>query len=120
MRSCDPIHSALNGKIGLPAIGGWLTIPSQITAEETAAANLDYVCIDMQHGPIGFSDAVHMLPALALGGVTPIIRVPENSTANISTALDAGAIGVIIPLVNSAEEGGRHGRILPLPAPRRP
>lgn len=89
---------------GEPAIGGWLTIPSQLTAEVTAAADLDYLCIDMQHGLIDFSDVVQMLPALNLGGVTPIVRVPENSTANISTVLDAGAIGVIVPLVNSAEE----------------
>lgn len=89
---------------GEPAIGGWLTIPSQLTAEATAAADLDYVCIDMQHGLIDFSDVVQMLPAVTLGGVTPIVRVPENSTANISTALDAGAIGVIVPLVNSVEE----------------
>ena len=89
---------------GEPAIGGWLSIPNQLTAETVAAADLDYVCIDMQHGLIDFSDAVHMLPAITLGGVTPIVRVPENTTANISTALDAGAIGVIVPLVNTVEE----------------
>lgn len=89
---------------GETAIGGWLSIPSQLTAEAVAAADLDYVCIDMQHGPLDFSDAVRMLPALTLGGVTPIIRIPEYSTARISTALDAGAMGVVIPLVNSPEE----------------
>ena len=45
-----------------------------------------------------------MLPGLVLGGVTPIVRVPTNSTASISTALDAGAMGIIIPLVNTAGE----------------
>ncbi len=89
---------------GKPAIGGWLSIPSQLTAEAVAVADLDYVCIDLQHGPIGFSDAVRMLPSLVLGGVTPLVRIPENTFANISTALDAGAMGVIIPLVNSPEE----------------
>lgn len=89
---------------GETAIGGWLSIPSQLIAEAVAVADLDYVCIDLQHGPIGFSDAVRMLPSLTVGGVTPLIRVPENSTAHISTALDAGAMGIIIPLVNSAEE----------------
>ena len=89
---------------GQPAIGGWLSIPDPLTAGTMASADLDYVCIDMQHGLVGYSDAVHMLPAITVGGVTPIIRIPENSTANISTALDAGALGVVIPLVNSAEE----------------
>ena len=87
-----------------PAIGAWITIPNSLTAEATAAADLDYVCIDMQHGLIDYSDAVNMLPAITVGGATPIVRVPENSTANISTALDAGAMGVIVPLVNSVEE----------------
>ena len=98
----NPLRAKWNA--GQPAIGGWLTIPNQLTAEATAAADLDYVCIDMQHGLIDYSDVVHMLPAVTLGGVTPIVRVPENSIANISTALDAGAMGVIIPLINTVEE----------------
>ncbi|MDE0169040.1 MAG: aldolase/citrate lyase family protein [bacterium] len=89
---------------GEPAIGGWLTIPNQLTAEVTAAADLDYICIDMQHGLIDYSDVLRMLTAVTASGVTPIVRVPENSIANISTVLDAGAIGVIVPLVNTVAE----------------
>ncbi len=98
----NPLRAKLAS--GQQAVGGWLTIPSPMTAEAAAYSGLDYLCIDMQHGLIGYSDVVQMLPAVALGGVTPIVRVPEYSTANISTVLDAGAMGVIVPMVNSAEE----------------
>ncbi len=100
---------------GEPALGAWLSIPNQLTAESVAVADLDYVCVDMQHGPIGFSEAVTMLGALYLGDVTPVVRVPEFSIANVSTALDAGAIGVIIPLVNSAEEAAAAARACRFP-----
>ncbi len=81
-----------------------MSIPSQMVAEAVAACDLDYVVIDCQHGLIGFDDTVRMLAPLNVGGVTPIVRVPELSVANISRVLDAGAMGVIIPMVNSAEE----------------
>jgi len=104
--SCAMRPNPLRSKwaAGQPALGSWVSIPSQLVAEAVAANDLDYVVIDCQHGFIGFDDTVRMLAALNTGGVTPIVRVPELSTANISRVLDAGAMGVIIPMVNSAEE----------------
>lgn len=98
----NPLRAKLAA--GQPALGAWITIPSPVTAEAVAYAGLDYLCIDMQHGLIDYGDAVRMLPSVSLGGATPIVRVPEFSTANISTVLDAGAMGVIVPMVNSAEQ----------------
>lgn len=69
-----------------------------------AGLGLDYVCIDRQHGPVGFSDMVTMLAAVTNRGPTPVVRVEANTPPAISTALDAGAMAVIVPLVNSAEE----------------
>ena len=89
---------------GRVACGGWLAIPSSVTAEIVAAADLDYLCVDMQHGLIDYSDSVHMLQALTLGEVTPTVRVPENSPSHISKALDAGAMAIIVPMVNSRQE----------------
>ena len=89
---------------GEVAMGGWLAVPSSITAEAMAACDLEYLCIDMQHGLIDYSDSVGMLQAITLGTATPLVRVPENTTANISKALDAGAMAVIIPMVNSTEQ----------------
>ena len=69
-----------------------------------AATGLDYLCVDMQHGLVDYSDCVRMLQALTLGAATPTVRVPENTPANISKALDAGAMTVIVPMVNSRQE----------------
>ncbi len=66
-----------------------------------SAQHLDYIGIDMQHGLVDYSDLVPMLQALTLGSATPVVRIAENTTANISRALDAGALGVIVPMVSS-------------------
>ena len=98
----NPLHAKLAA--GQPAHGAWITIPSPITTEAAAYSGLDYLCIDMQHGLIDYGDAVRLLQAVSLGDATPIVRVPELSTANISTVLDAGAMGVVVPMIDSAEQ----------------
>ena len=79
-------------------------MPSPIGAEIMAGLDLDYVCIDMQHGLIGYSDSLALLASLTSRSVTPVIRVPWNTPDHIGKALDAGAMGVIIPMVNSEAE----------------
>lgn len=75
-----------------------------MTAESAARAGFDYVCIDMQHGVIDYSDVAAMIQAILLADVTPIVRVPWNEPGIIGKVLDAGAHGVIIPMVNSVAE----------------
>jgi 4-hydroxy-2-oxoheptanedioate aldolase len=89
---------------GQPALGGWLTIPSSFSAELFAHAGFDWVCVDMQHGLIDYQVAVTMLQALSTTETVPIARVPWNEPGIIMKALDAGAYGVIIPMVNSKAE----------------
>lgn len=89
---------------GGTVLGAWLSVPSAVTAEATARAGFDYVCIDTQHGAIEYADAVPMIQAILLGGSRPIVRVPWNEPGCIGKALDAGAHGVIIPMVNSVAE----------------
>lgn len=89
---------------GGTALGAWLSVPSPVTAEATARAGFDYVCIDTQHGAIDGSDALAMVQAITLGGSRPIVRVPWNEPGVIGKALDAGAHGVIVPMVNSVAE----------------
>jgi len=89
---------------GGETLGAWLAVPSTISAEATARAGFDYVCIDTQHGPIEYSDAVPMIQAILLGGSAPIVRVPWNEPGIIGKMLDAGAHGVIIPMVNTVAE----------------
>lgn len=85
-------------------LGAWLSIPSTVSAEATAACGFDYVCVDTQHGPIDFADSVSMIQAILLGGSSPIVRVPRNEPGIIGKSLDAGAHGIIIPMVNTATE----------------
>ena len=84
--------------------GAWLSIPSAFSAETVAHAGFDWVCIDMQHGVIDYQVAVTMLLALSTGDCTPIVRVPWNEPGIIGKMLDAGAMGIIIPMVNSVDE----------------
>jgi 4-hydroxy-2-oxoheptanedioate aldolase len=89
---------------GKPSYGGWCVIPGSFTAELMARAGFDWVCIDQQHGLIGYTDTLPMLQALSVNATPSMVRVPWNDPASIMKALDAGAAGVIVPMVNSAAE----------------
>jgi 4-hydroxy-2-oxoheptanedioate aldolase len=67
-------------------------------------AGFDWICIDTQHGLIGYDQMVPMLQALSATGTPAFVRVPWNQPGDIMKALDAGAQGVIVPMVNSREE----------------
>ena len=86
------------------AYGAWLTIPSAYSAEIVAHAGYDWACVDMQHGHIGYQVAVTMLLALSTTETIPFVRVPWNEPGIIGKMLDAGAMGVIIPMTNTPEE----------------
>jgi 4-hydroxy-2-oxoheptanedioate aldolase len=89
---------------GEPTFGAWLSIPSSFSAELMARQDFDYVCIDLQHGIVDYQVAVGMLQAIGNGSSVPVVRVPSNDFAAINRVLDAGALGVIVPMVNSADE----------------
>jgi 4-hydroxy-2-oxoheptanedioate aldolase len=86
------------------ALGGWLVVPSSISAEYMAHAGFDWLCIDMQHGAIDYQVALSMLQAISTTDAVPIVRVPWNEPGIIMKSLDAGAYGVIVPMVNSRTE----------------
>jgi 4-hydroxy-2-oxoheptanedioate aldolase len=86
------------------ALGGWLTVPSGVSAEIMAHAGFDWVCIDMQHGLIDYAQMVHMLQGISSTDTVPLVRVPWNEPGIIGKALDGGAWGVVVPMVNSAAE----------------
>lgn len=86
------------------ALGGWLTVPSSVSAEVMAHCGFDWVCIDMQHGLIGYSEMVHMLQGISSTATVPLVRVPWNEPGIIGKCLDAGAWGIIVPMVNSRAE----------------
>jgi len=98
----EPIRSRWNA--GESTTGVWLSVPGSVMAEAAARAGFDYVCIDTQHGAVEYSDAVPMIQAILLGGSSPIVRVPWNEQGIIGKMLDAGAHGVIVPMVNTVAE----------------
>lgn len=87
-----------------PRVGAWVTLDAIVATEQIARAGFDYVCVDGQHGLLGYDAQVRALIAIAAGGATPFARVSTNSAAEIGRVLDAGARGVIVPLIDTAEE----------------
>jgi 4-hydroxy-2-oxoheptanedioate aldolase len=84
--------------------GGWSTIPSPLSVRLLAAAGLDYVVVDLQHGGATERDLPGLTSAVRLAGATPIGRVRHAHPADIGRALDLGCEGVIVPNVNSAAQ----------------
>ena len=85
-------------------LGGWCVVPSAFSAELMGRSGFDWVCIDTQHGLVGYDQMALMLQALSITGTPAFVRVPWNTPSDIMKALDAGAQGVIVPMVSSAEE----------------
>jgi 4-hydroxy-2-oxoheptanedioate aldolase len=94
-------------KEGGTALGAWISLREPFLADVAANSGYDYVCIDMQHGLSDYDVVVAMLQATARTPTVPIVRVPWNEQGIIGRVLDAGALGVIIPMVNSPEEARR-------------
>jgi 4-hydroxy-2-oxoheptanedioate aldolase len=89
---------------GRPAINAWLNMGSAFVAESMAGQGWDAVTVDTQHGLGGYTEMVAMLQAMSAGPATPLVRVSWNSPGEIMKALDAGAMGVICPMINTREE----------------
>ena len=98
----NAIREKLNA--GGHSIGSWMQIPHASVAEIMGAAGYDWVAVDMEHGAI----SVHQLPdlfrALELGNTLPLVRLAQGHSKDCKQALDAGAAGVIVPMVESAEQ----------------
>jgi 4-hydroxy-2-oxoheptanedioate aldolase len=92
---------------GEGAVNGWLQIPTGFAAELMAAQPWDSLTLDLQHGPVDYQRALEMLQALSHSGVTPLARVPWNEPGIIMKLLDAGAFGIICPMVNNREQAER-------------
>src|SRR5579875_3954952 len=86
-------------------VGYWVVCDNAVGTERIAGLGYDYVCIDGQHGLLDYAGWLTALTAIdARGGSAGLVRVPANDAAWIGRALDAGARGVIVPLIDDAEE----------------
>jgi 4-hydroxy-2-oxoheptanedioate aldolase len=89
---------------GKPTINGWCSIGNAFTAEIMAAQGYDSITVDLQHGALDYSSLLPMLQAMRASGVTPMARVPWLEPGIIMKALDAGAYGIVCPMISGAAE----------------
>lgn len=91
-------------KEGKFILGTWCEIPSSFTANVLAKAGLDFIIIDMEHGPADYVSAQQMIMAVEAEDCEAIIRIPSKNESDILRSLDIGASGIIVPHIKSAEE----------------
>ena len=89
---------------GGAVVNGWLAIPSSFSAETMAHQGWDSLTIDLQHGVIDYQAMIPMLQAISTTDTVPVVRVPWLEPGILMKALDAGAYGVICPMVNTPDD----------------
>jgi len=97
-------------KEGGCVVNGWLAVPSIISAEVMARAGWDAITVDLQHGTADYGSMLALLATIGQAPVAPMVRVPWNDPASIMRALDAGAQGVICPMIETADDAARFVR----------
>jgi 4-hydroxy-2-oxoheptanedioate aldolase len=95
----DDAHAA-----GRLALGAWMVAPTDVSLGVLAAADLDFVCVDTQHSLVTEAEAGRLLARYVDAPLTTLVRTSSNDTALIGRVLDAGANGVIVPMVEDADE----------------
>lgn len=85
-------------------LGAWLFLREPMAAEVASKAGYDYVCVDMQHGLMDLDTAMTMLTHIETGDAVPVVRATSIDPALIGRLIDAGALGVVVPMVNTVEQ----------------
>lgn len=98
----NPVRDAWSQ--GRAVVNGWLSLPTSFAAETMAHQGWDSLTIDLQHGLVDYQAAVPMLQAVSTTSTPPMVRVPWSEPGIIMKMLDAGAMGIICPMVNNREE----------------
>lgn len=86
-----------------PTLGAWMQIGHPAVAEIFARRGFDWVCVDLEHGVIGLERMAGLFSAIERLGSVPVARLPANDPVWIHRSLDAGARGLIVPMINTAE-----------------
>ncbi len=89
---------------GEASIGTWLSLPSPEAAEYVSALGFDWLVADAEHNPIDVRTQAQMFAAIRASGTAPMVRIPWNTPEHFKRALDAGAWGIVVPMVKSREE----------------
>ncbi len=98
----NPVKRAL--KAGQPTVGTWLSLGSITAARFLARAGFDWLTVDVEHSLVNIETTTHMLASIADAGGIGLVRVPANRHDHIKRALDNGAHGIVVPMVNSRQE----------------
>jgi 4-hydroxy-2-oxoheptanedioate aldolase len=98
----NPVKRTL--KAGLPSVGTWLSLGSVVAARFLARTGLPWLTVDMEHTHTDIQTAAHMFGAIADAGCVPLARVPTGRHDYIKMVLDCGAMGIVAPMVMSADE----------------
>ena len=109
--------NTVKGKLvaGKPSVGTWLSLASPISAEYMAHAGFDWLVVDTEHSPVGFETTVQCFQAICTTGTIPMARVAWNDSMLMKRLLDAGAMGLVVPMVNSAEEAEKAVKSMKYP-----
>ncbi len=89
---------------GRLTIGSWITLGHPAIAEIFAGAGFDWLVVDMEHTTISMEQAGDLIRVIDLSGVAPLVRLTSNDPNQIKRVMDAGAHGIVVPMVNSPEE----------------
>lgn len=90
-----------------PSFGAWQMLPGTNHARAIARSGVDWICIDTEHGNISDSAMHEAVVAIAKEGVSPIVRVAANEAWMVKRALDAGAHGIVVPLIYTLDDAKR-------------
>ncbi len=96
-------------------LNGWLSIGNPFTAEIMAQQGYDALTVDVQHGALDYGDALPMLQAMRASGVFPMARASWREPGIVMKLLDAGAMGIICPMVGTAEQAAEFASFLRYP-----
>ena len=96
-------------------IGSWITLGHPAIAEIMAKSGFEWLTIDMEHSAITLDQAQQLIQIISLYGITPLVRVGDNNPNIIKRVMDAGAYGVIVPMVNTADDAVNAVRAVKYP-----
>jgi len=98
------LHIREKFRSGKVSVGSWMQIPDASVAEIMGQCNYDWIAVDLEHGSISTCQLPDIFRALELGDTLPLARIAEGNASNCKQALDAGAGGIIVPMIESAEQ----------------
>jgi 4-hydroxy-2-oxoheptanedioate aldolase len=101
----NPLKAAL--KAGEAQVGSWLGLSSPFATRYLSQVGFKWLTVDIEHSSVNWETAAQMFWTIAQAGCVPLARVPSNSHENIKRVLDNGAMGIVVPMVKTAEEAKR-------------